>query len=125
MSRALELASMGQGYVSPNPMVGCVIVHDGMIIGEGFHRSHGGPHAEVHAVEQVSDPIFLKQSTVYVTLEPCAHQGLTPPCADLLVRKKVARVVICNTDPNPLVSGKGIDIMKKAGITVETGNHSH
>lgn len=121
MQRALELARLGMGRVSPNPMVGCVIVHQGRIIGEGYHESYGGPHAEVNAVNSVRDQSVLPASTVYVTLEPCAHFGKTPPCADLLIRHRVGRVVICNDDPNPLVAGQGIERLKKAGIPVETG----
>jgi diaminohydroxyphosphoribosylaminopyrimidine deaminase/5-amino-6-(5-phosphoribosylamino)uracil reductase len=121
MRRALELAVLGHGRVSPNPMVGCVIVHRDRVIGEGWHREYGGPHAEVHAINSVSEKELLKESTVYVTLEPCAHYGKTPPCAGLLADHQVKRVVICNTDPNPLVAGKGISIMEKAGINVELG----
>lgn len=121
MSRALELAEWGRGYVSPNPLVGCVIVHGDRIIGEGWHREFGGPHAEVHAVNSVENQALLSESTVYVTLEPCAHWGKTPPCANLLVEKKVKKVVIAATDTNPLVGGKGIEILKKADIEVETG----
>lgn len=121
MRRALELAEWGRGNVSPNPMVGCVIVHDGQIIGEGFHKVYGGPHAEVNAVNSVKNPELLPESTVYVTLEPCAHYGKTPPCANLLVEKQVKKVVIAAFDSNPLVGGKGIQILKDAGIEVETG----
>lgn len=121
MRRALELAEWGRGHVSPNPMVGCVIVHEDRIIGEGWHREYGGPHAEVHAVNSVENQALLSDSTVYVTLEPCAHWGKTPPCANLLVEKKVKKVVIAATDSNPLVGGKGIDILKNAGIEVESG----
>ena len=121
MRRALELAEWGRGYVSPNPMVGCVIVHEDRIIGEGWHREFGGPHAEVHAVNSVENQALLSESTVYVTLEPCAHWGKTPPCANLLVEKKVNKVIIAATDSNPLVGGKGIEILKNAGIAVETG----
>lgn len=121
MRRALELAEWGRGNVSPNPMVGCVIVHNGEIIGEGFHKVYGGPHAEVNAVNSVKNPELLPQSTVYVTLEPCAHYGKTPPCANLLVEKSVKKVVIAAFDSNPLVGGKGIQILKDAGIEVETG----
>ncbi len=121
MRRALELARLGSGMVSPNPMVGCVIVHDNRVIGEGWHREYGGPHAEVYAVNSVMDKDLLKESTVYVTLEPCAHYGKTPPCAALLAGYRVKRVVICNGDPNPLVAGKGIAIMERAGISVERG----
>jgi diaminohydroxyphosphoribosylaminopyrimidine deaminase/5-amino-6-(5-phosphoribosylamino)uracil reductase len=121
MQRALELAEWGRGNVSPNPLVGCVIVCDDKIIGEGYHQKYGGPHAEVNAVNSVIDSEMLKKSTVYVTLEPCAHFGKTPPCANLLVEKQVKKVVIAATDSNPLVGGKGIEILKNAGIEVETG----
>jgi diaminohydroxyphosphoribosylaminopyrimidine deaminase/5-amino-6-(5-phosphoribosylamino)uracil reductase len=121
MRRALDLAEWGRGYVSPNPMVGCVIVHENKIIGEGWHQQYGGPHAEVNAVNSVENQELLSESTVFVTLEPCAHWGKTPPCANLLVEKKVKKVVIAATDSNPLVGGKGIEILKNAGIEVETG----
>lgn len=121
MERALELAAAGCEWVSPNPMVGCVIVHEDRIIGEGFHRKYGEAHAEVNAIESVANKALLSESTVYVTLEPCAHFGKTPPCADLLVRHRVKRVVICNEDPFPRVSGRGIARLKEAGIQVETG----
>lgn len=121
MQRALELAVLGRGTVSPNPMVGCVITHDGKIIGEGWHRKYGEAHAEVNAVNSVTDRSLLQESTCYVTLEPCAHHGKTPPCADLLIRLKVKRVVIAAVDANPLVGGQGIERMKAAGIQVETG----
>ena len=121
MQRALELARLGLGNVSPNPMVGCVIVKDDKIIGEGYHEQYGGPHAEVNAVQAVKDQSLLPQSTAYVTLEPCSHFGKTPPCADLLVRHQVKRVVICNEDPNPLVAGQGIERLRNAGIEVEIG----
>lgn len=121
MNRAFELAVQGLGQVSPNPLVGCVIVHDGKIIGEGWHQEYGGPHAEVNAVESVSDKSLLKDSTVYVTLEPCAHFGKTPPCADLLVSHLVKKVVIANKDPFPLVNGGGIEKLQRAGIVVEVG----
>ncbi|MEZ4901527.1 MAG: bifunctional diaminohydroxyphosphoribosylaminopyrimidine deaminase/5-amino-6-(5-phosphoribosylamino)uracil reductase RibD [Spirosomataceae bacterium] len=105
-------------------MVGCVIVHDDKIIGEGWHQRYGEAHAEVNAVNQVIGAgleELLPQSTVYVTLEPCAHFGKTPPCADLLVQKQVKKVVIANPDPNPLVGGRGIQKLKEAGIEVVTG----
>ncbi|GAB3250499.1 bifunctional diaminohydroxyphosphoribosylaminopyrimidine deaminase/5-amino-6-(5-phosphoribosylamino)uracil reductase RibD [Larkinella harenae] len=121
MSRALELARLGRGHVSPNPMVGCVIVHNQRIIGEGWHRQYGGPHAEVNAVRSVTDETLLPEATVYVTLEPCSHFGKTPPCADLLIEKRVKKVVVCNDDPNPLVAGKGLAKLRAAGIEVETG----
>lgn len=128
MRRALELAALGRGTVSPNPLVGCVIVHDmpdntPRIIGEGWHRQYGGPHAEVNAVRSVKpeDEHLLPDATVYVTLEPCAHWGKTPPCADLLIEKRVKRVVIGNEDPYPLVDGRGIGKLRAAGIDVEIG----
>ena len=121
MQRALQLAQLGMGKVSPNPMVGCVIVHHEEIIGEGYHEQYGGPHAEVNAVADVTNKELLDEATVYVTLEPCSHYGKTPPCADLLVQHQVKKVVICNDDPNPLVSGKGIKRLRDAGIEVEVG----
>lgn len=121
MRRALELASNGLGNVSPNPMVGCVIVCDDKIIGEGWHMKYGEAHAEVNAINSVKDKSLLQRSTVYVTLEPCSHHGKTPPCADLLIKSKVKKVVIANVDSNPLVGGKGIEKLKAAGIEVETG----
>ena len=121
MTRALELAENGRGKVSPNPMVGCLIVHEDEIIGEGYHQIYGGPHAEVNAVHSVENQELLRNSTVYVTLEPCAHWGKTPPCANLLVEKQVKKVVIAAFDSNPLVGGKGIEILRNAGIEVETG----
>lgn len=121
MQRALELAALGVGKVSPNPMVGCVIVHENKIIGEGWHKAYGGPHAEANAIESVQDKSLLKESQVFVTLEPCAHFGKTPPCSDLLIQNEVKSVSIAATDTNPLVGGKGIAKLKAAGITVETG----
>jgi diaminohydroxyphosphoribosylaminopyrimidine deaminase/5-amino-6-(5-phosphoribosylamino)uracil reductase len=118
MHRALFLAKLGLGKVAPNPLVGCVIVHDNIIIGEGYHQFYGGPHAEVNALKQVENPDILKKATVYVTLEPCSHFGKTPPCSDLLIKSGVKNVVIGTRDSNPLVSGKGIDKLKKAGIEV-------
>jgi diaminohydroxyphosphoribosylaminopyrimidine deaminase/5-amino-6-(5-phosphoribosylamino)uracil reductase len=121
MERALQLAEYGRGAVSPNPMVGCVIVHNDQIIGEGWHRQYGGPHAEVRAVEDVEkrkNEHLFSEATAYVTLEPCAHVGKTPPCAALLVRKGLKKVVVCNGDPNPLVAGKGIGLLRSAGIEV-------
>lgn len=119
MQRAISLAVLGKGTVSPNPMVGCVIVHDNKIIGEGWHQKAGQPHAEVLAINSVQNQDLLKTATVYVTLEPCAHYGKTPPCADLLVEKQVQRVIIGCTDPNPQVAGKGIAKLEAAGITVQ------
>ncbi|MFT6828147.1 MAG: diaminohydroxyphosphoribosylaminopyrimidine deaminase [Roseivirga sp.] len=121
MERALQLAEQGRGRVSPNPMVGCVIVHDHKIIGEGYHQQYGGPHAEVNAINAVQNPDLLTESTCYVSLEPCAHHGKTPPCVDLLVAKGVKRVIIAAMDSNPLVGGKGIEKLRNAGIEVVTG----
>lgn len=121
MQRALELAQLAQGDVSPNPMVGCVIVHNGKIIGEGWHQHYGEPHAEVNAVANVLDKAQLPESTVYVTLEPCSHFGKTPPCADLLIKHQVKKVVVCNKDPFPLVAGQGIEKLRQAGIEVSVG----
>jgi diaminohydroxyphosphoribosylaminopyrimidine deaminase / 5-amino-6-(5-phosphoribosylamino)uracil reductase len=121
MRRALELAALGSGSVSPNPMVGCVLVHHNKIIGEGWHKKYGGWHAEVNAVNSVEDTSLLSESTAYVTLEPCSHFGKTPPCADLLIKYELKKVIICNIDSNPLVGGKGIAKLQQAGITVQTG----
>jgi len=120
MQRALQLAGYGKSTVSPNPMVGCVIVYDDKIIGEGWHQKAGEPHAEVLAIRSVENQELLKSATAYVTLEPCSHYGKTPPCAELLVEKQLKKVVIGAVDSNPLVAGKGIEILKKAGIEVET-----
>ncbi|MEO1889004.1 MAG: bifunctional diaminohydroxyphosphoribosylaminopyrimidine deaminase/5-amino-6-(5-phosphoribosylamino)uracil reductase RibD [Cycloclasticus sp.] len=119
MARALELAEQGKYSAKPNPCVGCVIVQDNQIIGEGWHEKAGEPHAEVHALKQAGDA--AKGSTVYVTLEPCSHQGKTPPCADALINANIARVVIAMQDPNPLVSGQGIEKLRVAGINVSVG----
>lgn len=121
MRRCLELARLGAGKVSPNPMVGAVIILNGEIIGEGWHKKYGEAHAEVNAVESVRDKSLLSEATIYVSLEPCAHYGKTPPCAELLARHRFRRCVIANIDPNPKVSGKGIAMLKAAGIEVETG----
>lgn len=121
MRRALELAEWGKGHVSPNPLVGCVLVYQDKIIGEGYHQRYGEAHAEVNAIASVENQELLTESTVYVTLEPCAHFGKTPPCAHLLVEKKVKKVVIAAMDSNPLVGGKGVEILKNAGIEVHTG----
>ncbi len=121
MKRCLELAALGIGKVAPNPMVGCVIVHNDKIIGEGYHQQYGQAHAEVNAINAVQDKSLLTESTLYVNLEPCAHHGKTPPCADLIVQHKLKHVVICNRDPFAEVDGKGIAKLEAAGITVETG----
>lgn len=120
MRRAIELAQYGTGSVSPNPRVGAVIVKDGKIIGEGWHKNFGGCHAEIEAIANCNE-ISLEGATLYVNLEPCSHKGKTPPCANAIVSKKFGKVVIGMIDPNPLVCGKGIDIIKEAGIEVETG----
>ncbi len=121
MQRALDLAERGKGAVRPNPMVGCVIVHEEKIIGEGYHEQYGGPHAEVQAFASVSDPQLLAEATVYVSLEPCSHWGKTPPCANLLVEKGIKSVVVATLDPNPLVAGKGVQLLEAAGISVQVG----
>lgn len=123
MRRALQLAANGAGATSPNPMVGAVITHGTRIMGEGWHRRFGGPHAEVNAVRSVdpADEHLLPECTIYVTLEPCSHFGKTPPCADLLVEKHFSRVVVGSFDPNPKVAGRGIARIREAGIPVETG----
>jgi diaminohydroxyphosphoribosylaminopyrimidine deaminase/5-amino-6-(5-phosphoribosylamino)uracil reductase len=121
MQRCLQLASYGSGHVAPNPMVGCVIVAKNEIIGEGYHKYFGDSHAEVNAINNVVNKELLKDSTVYVSLEPCSHHGKTPPCVDLLISNKVKQVVIGCRDSNPLVNGKGIDRLKRAGIEVIEG----
>lgn len=123
MHRALELAVMGRGHVSPNPLVGCVVAHEGRIIGEGFHREFGRAHAEVNAIESVreADRPLLPQATLYVNLEPCSHYGKTPPCADFIIKHGIGRVVVANLDTNPLVAGKGIQKLRNAGVQVEVG----
>jgi diaminohydroxyphosphoribosylaminopyrimidine deaminase/5-amino-6-(5-phosphoribosylamino)uracil reductase len=121
MQRAIELAKLAKGIVSPNPMVGCVIVKDDVIIGEGFHYSYGESHAEVNAIRSVEDKSKLEGASLYVTLEPCSHTGKTPPCADLIIKYPIKRVVISNIDPNPLVAGKGIETLMEHGIEVVVG----
>lgn len=123
MARCLQLARHGELTTSPNPMVGAVIVHDGRIIGEGWHRCYGGPHAEVNAVRSVhpEDEHLLPHSTIYVSLEPCSHWGKTPPCAELLVEKSFRRVVVGCLDPNEKVAGRGIRRLQEAGIEVVVG----
>jgi len=121
MHRALQLAALGLGNVSPNPMVGCVIVHENKIIGEGYHQIYGQSHAEVNAIQSVENQKILPSATLYVNLEPCSHWGKTPPCADLIIEKKIKKVVVSNLDPNPKVAGKGIEKLRIAGIEVELG----
>jgi diaminohydroxyphosphoribosylaminopyrimidine deaminase/5-amino-6-(5-phosphoribosylamino)uracil reductase len=120
MAQALQLAKRGWYGTSPNPRVGCVLVREGEIIGEGWHRNAGEGHAEVNALAACKGG-SAKGATAYVTLEPCAHQGKTPPCAEALIKAGVARVVIAMVDPNPNVAGKGIALLEAAGITVEAG----
>lgn len=119
MRRALALAAQGRFTTDPNPNVGALVVKDGQVLGEGFHQQAGGPHAEVFALQQAGSA--ARGATCYVTLEPCAHYGRTPPCAETLVKAGVARVVIAMLDPNPLVAGKGVAILQQAGISVEHG----
>ncbi len=121
MYRCIELALLGQGNVAPNPMVGAVIVHNDKVIGEGYHQQYGEAHAEVNAIANVKNQDLLKDSTIYVSLEPCAHTGKTPPCADLLVHHRFKRVVIGSLDSFSLVSGKGIERLKNAGIETVVG----
>ena len=121
MARCIELAKGGRGNVSPNPMVGAVVVHKGRIIGEGFHRKCGEAHAEVNAIASVKDESLLKDSTIYVSLEPCSHYGKTPPCAELIIRKGIPRVVVGCLDPFPEVSGRGVRMLREAGVEVVTG----
>ncbi len=119
MQQAIELAKRGLYSTKPNPNVGCVIVKDNQVIGEGFHPKAGQPHAEVFALRQAGEQ--AQGATAYVTLEPCAHYGRTPPCAEALVKAQVKKVVVACPDPNPLVAGKGVQILKNAGIEVEIG----
>ena len=119
MRKAIELAKKGIGHVNPNPLVGAVIVKDDKIIGQGYHKVYGGPHAEVNAVASAKET--CEGATMYVTLEPCSHYGKTPPCADLIIEKKFKKVFIASLDPNPLVAGNGVKKIKEAGIEVEIG----
>ena len=120
MRLAIELAAKGEGSVEPNPMVGCVIVRDGQVIGQGYHNQFGGPHAEINALSSIGND-DAAGATAYVTLEPCSHVGKTGPCCDALIESEIARVVVACVDPNPLVGGQGIKRLRDAGITVETG----
>lgn len=119
MARALRLAEHGLFSTTPNPRVGCVIVMDGAVVGEGWHEKAGGPHAEVHALRAAGE--HAKGATAYVTLEPCSHHGRTPPCANALIDAGVARVVAAMRDPNPQVAGRGLELLTLAGIQVQTG----
>ncbi len=119
MQMAIELAKKGRGFTSPNPLVGAVIVKNNIVIGEGYHEYYGGPHAEVNAIKNANSDI--NGATIYLTLEPCSHYGKTPPCSLAIIQNKLSRVVIGSLDPNPLVSGKGIEMIRNAGIRVDTG----
>ncbi len=123
MARALRLAKKGLWSTDPNPRVGCIIVHSNEIVGEGWHQVAGEPHAEIHALQMAKEKAV--GATCFVTLEPCCHHGRTPPCTDALIKAGITRVVLATTDPNPLVSKKGIEQLLKAGITVDTGILSH
>lgn len=119
MATALSLAKKAKGHTAPNPMVGAVVVKHDVIVGQGYHHKAGGPHAEVYALDEAGENAV--GATLYVTLEPCAHYGKTPPCAKRVIASGVSRVVIGMVDPNPLVAGKGIAMLRDAGIQVEVG----
>lgn len=119
MRRAIELSKLGIGYTKPNPLVGAVIVKNGKIIGEGYHAFYGGPHAEINAIHNATEDV--QGATMYVTLEPCSHYGKTPPCTKAIVETGISKVVIAMKDPNPLVAGNGINILRNNGIEVVTG----
>jgi diaminohydroxyphosphoribosylaminopyrimidine deaminase/5-amino-6-(5-phosphoribosylamino)uracil reductase len=121
MARCLELAARGKGCVAPNPLVGAVLVCDNRIIGEGFHRCYGGAHAEVNAIVSVNDESALRKATLYVNLEPCSHDGKTPPCTKLIIEKKIPRVVVACLDPYPEVAGRGFKRLREAGVEVVAG----
>ncbi len=123
MQRCLQLASLGAGKVAPNPMVGALLVHNGRIIGEGYHMQYGGPHAEPNCIAGVAkaDRHLIADSVMYVSLEPCAHFGKTPPCADLLIRHQIKKVVVGCRDPFEAVNGKGIEKLREAGVDVTIG----
>jgi diaminohydroxyphosphoribosylaminopyrimidine deaminase/5-amino-6-(5-phosphoribosylamino)uracil reductase len=121
IQRCLDIARLGLGNVAPNPMVGCVIVFEDKIIGEGYHRKIGEKHAEVYAIESVKDKSLLSKSRLYVNLEPCSHFGKTPPCVDLIIKYKIPEIVIGTVDPNEKVKGKGIERLKQAKSIVQTG----
>lgn len=120
MHRCFQLAQQGLGRTRPNPLVGCVIVRDGRIVSEGYHQEIGHSHAERNAIMNCLRPGALAGATLYVNLEPCAHYGLTPPCATLVAKSEVRRVVVCNDDPNPSVDGRGYNIIRQAGIELTT-----
>lgn len=127
MTRCLDLAREGIGKTAPNPMVGCVVVHQGRVIGEGYHQEYGGPHAEVNALRSVINKELLKESTLYVSLEPCCHFGKTPPCTDLILHHHIPHVVVACVDPYDAVAGKGVSRLRNHGVKVELGvlkNHA-
>ncbi len=121
MQRCLDLAANGQGQTAPNPMVGCVVVHRGQVLGEGYHQAFGQPHAEVNAIAAVENKELLRESVLYVNLEPCSHHGKTPPCSQLILRSGIQQVVVGATDPNPLVDGQGISELRRNGCLVVEG----
>jgi diaminohydroxyphosphoribosylaminopyrimidine deaminase / 5-amino-6-(5-phosphoribosylamino)uracil reductase len=123
MHRCLQLATLGEGYVAPNPMVGAVLVHNNRIIGEGYHRVFGHAHAEVNCINSVKeeDSVLIPHATLYVSLEPCSHFGKTPPCTDLIIRNKIPKVVVGCTDPFPQVKGRGIELLRSHGVEVTEG----
>ena len=121
IQRCLQIAANALGNVSPNPMVACVVVHNDIIIGEGYHVNYGEAHAEVNAINSIKDKALLKDATLYVSLEPCSHQGKTPPCSDLIIESGIKKVVIACTDTNPVVAGKGFEKLKRAGVEVISG----
>ena len=121
MHKCLELAKNGLGEVAPNPMEACVIVYEGKIIGEAYHQKYGEAHAEVNAINLVKNKELLKDATLYINLEPCAHYGKTPPCVDLIIRYKIPTIIIGSVDPNSLVQGKGIEQLINSGCEVKVG----
>jgi diaminohydroxyphosphoribosylaminopyrimidine deaminase/5-amino-6-(5-phosphoribosylamino)uracil reductase len=121
MSRCLELALNGMGNVAPNPMVGSIVVHNNRIIAEGYHTEYGKDHAERVAINAVKDKDVLKESTLYISLEPCSHFGKTPPCTDLILESGIKKVVVATRDPNPKVQGRGVEVLKNAGVDVIEG----
>lgn len=121
MQNALSLAKKGWPNVVPNPLVGCVIVHNEKVVAAGYHQNFGGPHAEVNAINNLPSSINPAECTLYVTLEPCCHYGKTPPCTDLIIKSGIKKVIVCNLDPNPLAFGKGVEKLKAVGIEVITG----